>query len=219
MTFDDFISKAWNDHASGIEEVASRLKTQDASTSAETIALAGLVTHVYGEHLARYDEGVAVLGGISTFDSASEQAVTRSQAALEIAGGAEFAAGFSVSDQIRIFAVASSALVSRNVARATELFRRALDLAESDLAPDNPAIRALAVTGNNLACSLEDAPARTWIHVERAEYRLANSYLKAGDRAAALSHAQECLRLCLANGADDVELKYANELLDLVKRS
>ena len=86
------------------------------------------------------------------------------------------------------------------------------------LADDHPAVRALAVAGNNLAASLEERAERsaaeralmilaaqtgrrywgragTWLEAERAELRLAMTWLAAGDPAQARQHALACLAL------------------------
>ena len=55
--------------------------------------------------------------------------------------------------------------------------------------------------------------------IERAEYRLSMSYLKAGDAEQALVHANECLRICTENGALPLDMFFAHEALVLVHRS
>jgi hypothetical protein len=61
--------------------------------------------------------------------------------------------------------------------------------------------------------------AGTWIHVERSEYRLANTYLRAGDVKKSVHHAEECVRMCHENNADADELKYANEIFAKAKQA
>ena len=115
------------------------------------------------------------------------------------------------------------------------LFQEAL---VQTLPKDDPAVRSMAVTGNNLAFALEEKAilsdgettlmiqaaqaarkywelAGTWLHVERAEYRLAKTYLKAGNKMKAREHATECLKLCEAHLADDFEMTYAREIVEL----
>ena len=104
------------------------------------------------------------------------------------------------------------------------------------LAEADPAHRALAVAGNNIACALEEKPGRsaaerelmilaattgriywqragTWLETERAEYRLAMSWLQAGDAAQARKHALACRSLVQANAGPALESFFASEAL------
>ena len=237
MTFSEFMNQAWADHADRPSEVAERLQSSQAhaETSADVIGLAGLLTHIYGEHLGQWAQGVAALEKLQILDSDAAFAIRRSIASLKLSSGdASPLDGLSLSDRVRVLAVSASALTGqKQTERAAEFFNEAL---ATELPDDDPAIRALAITSNNLACALEEKPNRsiqesafmiraaiaarkfwqlagTWIHVERAEYRLANSYLKAGDIERARFHARECLRICELNGADEFEMKYAREIV------
>ena len=104
-----------------------------------------------------------------------------------------------------VLATASSALPAGEFRQADLRICRGLAAcAVAGLPPESPAIRALAVGGNNLAAALEaktdrdptetrgmiDAAegglkywkqAGTWLEEERAEYRLARSLLQAGE--------------------------------------
>lgn len=55
------------------------------------------------------------------------------------------------------------------------------------------------------------AVAGTWLHVERAEYQLALCHAVAGQGEAAVRHAQACLAICEAEGADATERFFAHE--------
>lgn len=102
----------------------------------------------------------------------------------------------------------------------------------------DPAARAMAVTSNNLAAALEEHPTRspevdalmldaaryarhyweiagTWLHVERAEYRLARSLVVAGLADEAIEAAFECLEICDANQAPAEERFFGEEALAL----
>ena len=126
--------------------------------------------------------------------------------------------------------------------RANEFLKQALQLAESGLDKKDPANRALAVNGNNLACALEEKQTRTddekrlmilaantgrkywefagtWLEVSRAEYRLAMTYVKALDLTEALKHSQTCIELCKENGAGMLDLFYAYEVLAVVEKA
>lgn len=108
--------------------------------------------------------------------------------------------------------------------------------------PDAPARQAYAAAANNLAVGLRtgrrgDAAsdalmitaaetsrrawerAGTWLHVERAEYQLAVCHAVLGQGRQALHHAQLCLALCSAQGADALEHFFAHEALLLAHRA
>lgn len=249
MSFDKFLDQAWTDHATSAEDVAARLPDAIAmiDDGAQIPLWANLVTHVFGEHLARWTDGIELLKRVTSspmFDAKSESgsAIRRSIACLELASGQRTAMDdFSPSDQIRILAVAASALAEqKNTAQAQAFFKSALEQAQTNLASDDPANRALAVTGNNLACALEEKTNRTtgetelmilaaqaarkfwqlagtWLHVERAEYRLSRTYLQAGDPMSSLRHAQTCLEICQANEAPALERFFGYQALGLAE--
>ena len=115
--------------------------------------------------------------------------------------------------------MAAAALAERDTLRALALFEQALADADATALPDtDPYARALAVSGNNLASTLEEKSGRSaderrlmvlaaqtarrywalaggWLETERAEYRLAKTWLQAGDVAQARQHAQNCLEI------------------------
>jgi hypothetical protein len=63
------------------------------------------------------------------------------------------------------------------------------------------------------------ARAGTWLETERAEYRLAKTWLKAGDAARALQHAQQCLDIVHAHGSVALEHFFGLEVLGLAQRA
>src|SRR5581483_5972026 len=119
------------------------------------------------------------------------------------------------SDKARVLAVAAAALAGqKRTKEAIRDWKLALELAQYGPKKTDPAARALAVTGNNLASALEEQADRTaderalmleaakaarrfweiaggWQEVERAEYRLCMSHLKAGEPSIALEHASK----------------------------
>lgn len=257
MEIDAFIGNAWRDHATDAEGVFARLSEGIplATEGKHLAALAALIVHVAGEHLGRWGEGIELLRALEElpcFESGSPEAksVLRSEAILHRCAGDQAAeerclhAGLSggdipeASDRIRVLAVAASAMAGqKRIDRAARDFAMALDLAASyAMGPGDPAARALAVTGNNLACEMEtrDAPSAAerdlmlraafagrdywriaggWMEEERAEYRLAMSHVKAGDPATALAHARRCMEIVEANGADPFERFFAHEAI------
>jgi hypothetical protein len=61
------------------------------------------------------------------------------------------------------------------------------------------------------------AAAGTWLHIERAEYQLALCHATMGQGTAAIMHAQACLSLCQAEGADAVERFFGHEAMALAQ--
>jgi hypothetical protein len=250
MNFETYINQAWNDHANQSEKVAQEFTNAFplVETNDQIVQLTGLITHVMGEHLWQWENGISLLESLKDHSkyspvSESERSILRSLAVLKI-GGAQPVdlRSFSLSDQIRVMAAAASALSGRGADRAKSLLQRALDLANSGLDKEDPANRALAITGNNLACALEEKSDRslmeselmilaaqtgrlywevagTWLEVSRAEYRLAMTYVKAGDFTKAFRHAQTCVELCQENKAGDLDMFFGYEALAVVERA
>jgi hypothetical protein len=125
---------------------------------------------------------------------------------------------------------------------ATRHFRAARAAAAPGIGDGDPAIRALAVTSNNLAASLEERPSRDaeetrvmldaaragleywaraggWTETERAEYMLAKCLLAAGDARGALPHARQCVAICERNDADAFERFFAQSVTALAYRA
>ncbi len=250
MNFDSYINQAWSDHAHHTEKVAKEFMTAAAlvESSDQLIQLIGLITHVMGEHLGRWEEGISLLQSLQRHtqqlaNAESERAILRSIASLRLGSGESTNLGdFNLSDQIRVLTLATSAVSGRNVDRAKVLLSQSLELAKSGLDRKDPANRALAITGNNLACELEEKSTRspqetdlmilaaktgriywelagTWLEVSRAEYRLAMSYVKAGEFAQAFFHAQECAALCHNNKASDLDVFFCFEALAIVEHA
>ncbi len=251
MTFDDFLNQAWNDHATKAEEVAQRLVDgiKLIEKEEQIPQMTHLATHIFGEHLGQWEMGLSFLEALKANPcfvngGESDHTLVRSVAALALASGKTDSVGsLSASDHIRALAIAASALAGQmNPENAQAFFRRALDLAQTGIDRNDPANRALAVTGNNLACSLEEKTKRTeidtklmilaaqagrkyweiagtWLEVERAEYRLAMTYLKARDLVRALEHAQSCLEIVQENNAPSLEFFFGFEVLALAEKA
>ncbi len=249
MNFETYLKKSWQDHHTDFEKVAADFPNRFALVEAnEQLAqFVGLITHVMGQHLAKWDEGAALLSKSLAHPkmekgSETERTILRSIASLHLAAGqSPDLKSFNTSDQIRIFAGASAFLSEIESSRAGDLLRKALQLAEKGLEKTDSANRALAVTGNNMAGALEEKTNRTaeatelmilaaqtgrkfweiagtWLEVNRAEYRLAMSYLQAHDLAAALRHAQFCIEICNANNADSLDMFFGYAALAQVEK-
>lgn len=248
MSFDDYLQKSWGIHAEQSPALADGFAEAAAlaENSTQLSQLVGLVTHVMGEHLGRWQDGINLLEAFKKhpafqLESEIDFAIRRSAAVLKVAQGGELPGhDFSLSDRIRIGAVAASALAERQTNRAQSLLQEALKLARTGIEKSDPAIRALAIAGNNLAVALEEKGARTseetelmilsaktgleywsiagsWIETSRAEYRLAMSYLKAQQFTLAFEHAQKCLDMCLQNQAGAFDLFFAYEAIAKVR--
>ena len=248
MGFDTWLDKAWSDHAADAAGVAARIGEEGmalATRSDDVGALARLAHHVYGEHLARYGDGCALLARLTSHEHGPGVAplLRVLDASLSLAGEiADERAAFDVPARIRITALAAGSVVAHDPARAGALLREALADADAAALDDrDPACRALAVAGNQVACSLESKPARTdgeretmilaaqtareywaragtWLETERAEYRLAQTWRNAGDFVQARRHAQQCLEIVRQHGSPALEVFFGWEALGLVER-
>ncbi len=253
MSLSEFLQKGWADHGEDEDGVFARLPEgiSLASEPLHALQLAGLIVHVSGEHLGRWDDGLALVERAQTaaqIEAGSKESASlnRSRAILHLGAGrlpefeqclADGASGDfpPASDRIRVLATAASALAGqKRVDEAIQRFEEALALAEYGPTKDDPAARALAITGNNLASDLEERAERTpaetslmktaaltgrkywglvgtWMNVERAECQLAWAYIAAGEPQQAAGHAAACLAICQAHGADPAELFFAHQ--------
>lgn len=248
MDFDTWIGRAWDAHASDTDGVAATLIGEGlplASSDDHRLALARLAKHVHGEHLGRWADGRATLARIGAGMAGPAAATLKVlDASLGLAEGTDDPrTGMSASERVRVTAMAASALGEHDTARAAALLHEALADAETaGLADDDLAVRALAITGNSLAGTLEEKPTRTeaerelmilaartsrtcwaragtWLETERADYRLAMTWLQAGDAAEARRHAQACLAIVRENDAPALEHFFAWEALGAVERA
>jgi hypothetical protein len=251
MDFSSFMARAWADHAADAQAVARRLPDAVAlvGDEAQLGQLVNLAQHVHGEHLGEWQAGIAFIERLAGLPvcvpgGAGGQACARGVASLRLAqgAGADLDA-LSVSDRVRVVAMAASSLAERDTARAQRLLQDALELAQrSGLPASDPMNRALAVTGNNLACALEEKAERSageralmvlaaqtarrhwalaggWLEIERAEYRLATTWRHAGEPARAREHAQACLAIVAANDGPALERLFGCEALGLAERA
>jgi len=249
MEFNTAMSRAWNDHADDASGVALRLPEllPLVGDEAQLERLVALTHHVHGTHLGQWQTGAATLAPLRTLgayrdDGPSGQALRRALASLALCEGTPPDA-LSPSDRVRVHAMAAENLAERDTARAAQLFATALNLAQRSGLPDSDAIhRTIAITANGLACTLEAKKNRsaderalmilaaqaarhhweragTWLEVERAEYRLAMSWLQADDIAQARRHAQTCLEVVEANDGAALERLFAWEALGRVERA
>ena len=248
--FGAFVGKAWADHAEQPAEVAARLAAAlpEIRDPARIVPYVRLVGHVHGEHLGRWDEGVALLETLREQAIAAEPTAV---AAIETAIGAlHFCADANAplghlppAQRAAALASAAAMLTGRNdLDRAIAALDDAHRVAPADLAPGAPATRAFAIAGNNLAAALEEKRDRsaaetaamiaaaktglrywriagTWLEEERAHYQLARSLVAAGRAADAAKAAQDCLDVCRANAAPPFEAFFGHAVLALARRA
>ncbi len=250
MEFEEFIRTAWAEHADQPDDVAERLalSLDRVELPAHVAPFAGIVTHVFGEHLARFDDGVELLESMRRLPACHGQpeavgVLSRGVAALRYASGEERALDvLAPQDRISVLANASGAILGQfEFGRAIAAYDEALRLAEK-FGPNPRAQRSLAVAGNNLAAGLEEkvdrspsetegmlraakaalkywALAGSWLEVERAEYRLTRSLLRAGQPDGAIEHARQCIAICAANNASAFERFFGEAVLGIAHRS
>jgi hypothetical protein len=151
-------------------------------------------------------------------DGSSGQALRRALASLALSAGTP-PASLSPSDQVRVHAMAAENLTAHDSARAMQLFQTTVDLAQRSGLPDSdPMHRALMIMAAQSSRHHWER-AGTWLEVERAEYRLAMSWLQAGDLAQARQHAQTCLEVIGANDGAALERLFGWEALGRVERA
>jgi hypothetical protein len=248
-----FVRTGWKDHAEDEQGVYRRLPNGFALVSepADLTRMAGLVVHVAGEHLGRWAEGIALLDQLLACPPALDPcpqvlSVWRSKAVLlhclgDVAGSAQAAQsgrsdGPEASDQVRIFAIAASALAGqRRMGDAAVAFTRATEAAQT-LPEGDPAEKSLAICSHNLACALEVSPnldagaqdllrtaafaartwwakAGTWGNVKGAEYVLARAHIALGEPQTAIHHATTALRLCTDHDAGPSDTFFPHEVM------
>jgi hypothetical protein len=253
MTLDAFLETAWTDHGDHAAAVGERLSSSTSlvASAADVAPWTRLVVHVFGEHLGEWARGWALLRSLDTtlagtLDAAApdareaRSALERGLAALAFGGGDVHALdALSRADRAAVLATLAAAFVARGEShRAVEALDDALGYAAGGLADGSPAIRALAIAGNNVASTLETKSGRDafetrgmlvaaqagldywtraggWLERERALYLLARARLAAGDAGGAIRAARDCIAVCEANDAPAFERFFAQAVLAL----
>jgi hypothetical protein len=250
MSFEAYLDQAWADHGSQPEKVADGLKKARllVETDDHLSQLVRLATHVYGDHLGQWADGLQLLKELQKNPTPlptkeTEVAILRSIEVMHIGSGQmPSLSSFNISDQVKILAASGSVLSEHDAKRAKTFLNQALDIARMHLDKKDSANRALAVAGNNLASTLEQKMNRnseetdlmilaaqtgrkyweiagTWNQVAYAEYRLTMTFVQANELAKALRHAQLFSEICQENQAEDRDLFYCYEALAIVERA
>lgn len=257
MELDSFITTAWADHAEHAPAVADRLgaSLHLITAPAHIAPYAGIVTHLFGEHLGRWDDGITLLGAmrqLPAYDAseAAEAPLRRGGAVLRCtaaalagdgAGPIEPPPAMAADERAAVLALTTSALAGRQAfGLAIRSYTEALAIAADGLPAASPALRALAIGGNNLASALESHAGRsaaetegmliaaaaaltywklagTWLEEERAEYRLSRSRLAADLAEGAIASAERCVAICEAHDAPALEQFFGHAALALAQ--
>lgn len=255
----DFVGRGWNDHGDDAEGVMNRLPRglELVREASDAPALAALIVHVAGEHLGYWQDGLDLLERLSALEpvetgSAEGRAIVRSQAVLHYCAGDTDSFLRALDDghpegglprastRSRVLAIAAAALVGQSRLReAAAAFEEAVGLLAYGPGKDDPAARAVAITGNNLACELEEKSGRSaeddallesaalaarrfweiagdWTNVKIAEVRLTMTFLALARPDRALEHAKAAVALCEANAGGPADRFFPHHALALV---
>jgi len=240
-TIEQFIEHAWNDHVEDLAGVAARLDQgwpllkREPAKVGDFIAL---IEHVVVSHLGDADamaRWIDRLAPLALEHPQAQPALARARFAVDLLRGeAVDDLSHGRTALIRAHGNAANGAAARGAFdHARALLHGAADLVPAD--GDTEAVKALAAAANNLASQLLDGSrgvhadalmmeaaelaqrrwhqAGTWKNAERADYLLAQCAAAIGDGARALRHANACLSLCTAHGADAFELFFAQEAL------
>lgn len=245
MMFKEYLENAWSTHAKNPQKVADEFKQNFNLMGSvdDVMAMARLIVHVCGDHLGDWLRGIELLRKLknnATIKDATE--MNRYMGILNLGNNPNLTLdNFSISDQVRIYASTAGALANLGgIKNSEKLLKKAVENA-SALTKEDPANKALAIAGNNIAQAIEDKTERSeseielmifaanlgrkyweiagsWKEIERAEYRLASTFLKAGNLDLAFNHAQNCLNIVLENKSEPLELFFAFEILALIEK-
>jgi hypothetical protein len=255
VDFDSFMGQAWDEHGEQPAAVAARIETEGLALlravsegQDKAIArLAHLAQHVHGGHLAQWQRGLRLQETLIALPACTGTTATqlrRAIAGLALGSGEPGArAALPPAERVAAAALAASNLAEHDAARAETLLATAAAEEAALALPDtHPAVRALAIAGNNIAGALEERPTRsaaerslmiagaeaglrywaragTWLEIERAEYRLSRSWCIAGEPEAARQHAHACLRVVAENGNAALEAFFGHEALALAEHA
>lgn len=238
MEFGDFIGSLWNDHAGDPAGVLRRCEEGVAllQSAGDVMALARITTHVAGEHLGLWQDGMRLLTKIRMSEvcqpgEAADKAVAQNLASLALCAGddesaqrytAQGLSGGAIpqeSDRVRILAVAAAALAGqKRTGEAVGRFQQALSLASYGPTKDDPAARSLAITGNNLAYGLEEQAERTFAETELMilAAKTARRYWEVAGTWLEVERAEYRLAMSMiAAGRPDQAIQHAKTCLDL----
>jgi alanine-glyoxylate transaminase / (R)-3-amino-2-methylpropionate-pyruvate transaminase len=245
----DFVSQGWDRHAEAARDVVGGLQARAATLVADGDAAGaiGLAEHVWLSHLnepSGLEAFVRSLPDALATTEPTAAALQRTHWVLALLSGRTPP---PTADALRWRGMQGLWAVWAATGRAAQAAAMLRHEAPQALAhPEAAARRALAATCNNLATDLQEGPrgdaavdalmmqaatdaarlwrsAGTWVHAERAEYRLARCHAVLGQGDEALRHAQACLAGIDAHAdqpeADAFERFFAHEALAWAHRA
>ncbi len=247
MNFKEYLTAAWSLHMTDPKKVADEIKQNFnlMESDDDVMAITRLIVHVCGEHLGDWTKGIELLRKLKNNATIKDPAeVNRYMAILTLGNNPnESIENFKDSDQVIIYASVASALTSLGgIKNAEKFLTLAAQISRTQLNKDDPALRALATSCNSMIRTLENKmestpheiqlmilaakTARhfwelvgTWKDFQKAEYRLAHTYLKAQLLDESLYHAKLCLEINSKNGDGPLELFFAYEVLAMVEKA
>ncbi len=245
INFDQKIKDMWNEHAKNTDGVISAFDEALtlAHDSEQIKKLIQLVVHIYTDHKLDNAGAVSFLNRVQSTDSEVINALNNSKNIFKVYENPQHNIfDEQTANQVKILAGAVSLSVfAKNYQLGLIFLRTATELAQS-LPKEDLANKNLAITGNNVACALEEKMERTpaeaelmilaaktgrefwekagtWLETERAEYRLSQSYLKNRDFISSIKHANLCITICEKNNAPALEFFYAYEAVAHVEKA
>ncbi|USH05588.1 hypothetical protein K6Q96_20565 [Grimontia kaedaensis] len=241
QNFTSTLNQGWQQHESEpvsvFDSMASMLDCLDPE---QTESAMTLLLHTAIGHLNAPDKLLHLLSSLPP-NQASLPSSLRAQVVADYfhTNNLSDMSHLTTDEQRRVLAqIANEYTALQNTAQASQWLTMAAE-GVNESSVSKPLARALAITGNNLACQFEELKERTleqdqqmikaaqlalqywrvaggWMQEERAEYRLAMSLIKAGQYQDARTHAERCEAICIENEADDFERYFASDLLMLV---
>jgi hypothetical protein len=227
--FDEFLARAWADHATRSDAVARRLRlrTPPPQSPPHLTQLVRLVVHLLGEHLGRFDDARWRLEALRAHPHADSEVQSALDVALATLGigedRADALAGLAAAPAMRAEAAAASLCLGRGqLERALQL----VDSASARLAalpqPTPQDHRPLAAACNNMAWELHDLGARRSPQQTQAMLRLAAASREHWSRAGGwleIERADYALALThLAAGLHDEAWRHAAQCLAVCLR-
>ncbi|CZF82060.1 hypothetical protein GCE9029_03004 [Grimontia celer] len=241
QNFTSTLNQGWQQHESEPDSVFDSMASMlDSLDPEQTESAMTLLLHTAIGHLSAPEKLLHLLASLNSNQSNLPSSL-RAQVVADYFSTNVLCdmSHLTTDEQHRVFTqIANEYTALENTAQASQWLTMATE-GVSERSVSKPLARAIAITGNNLACRFEDLKYRTpeqdqqmikaaqlalqywrvaggWIQEERAEYRLAMSLIKAGQYQDARTHAERCEAICIENEADDFERYFASDLLMLV---
>jgi mannitol-specific phosphotransferase system IIBC component len=165
MNFKEYLSDAWATHPTNSKKLADEFKQYFNLMESEddVMAMTRLIVHVCGEHLGDWTKGIELLRKLKNNATIKDQSeMNRYMAILNLGNNPNISIDhFSPSDQAIIYAGTASALAHLGGLKIADKFLNLASDLSSQLPKEDPANKALAMAGNNIARSLENKNERS----------------------------------------------------------